>query len=491
MHASGVASTAAASSSSPESRQCKHCGDTVVGDHEARRLHRLSCVAAPQRASSALAAVTSHTTNTNKNNLPAAVRGVNLTMLSHREQLELLATVVCRFCGLPHDVSECMERLPHGYRERLKCNAADQLTRGQISFSQRKCVTPDLVGFDRKMDKLVKKLVPMTPVINAIVKEKEVTRWRRCTHCRKRVVAKFFVQHVTHSCTVQQILRRVLALEILLTGEGGGGIRSDESSTQHSTNTSEQDQQRSLEHRLAMELLQDSSSPILTPLPTSVRRQEQIALLVGSINAVVPISDLVAPDDGDGNAMSETLVRDVLPRIRSRVEDWAAQVRMDESDGGRSISSIVHAPPLLLLSGAASPSPAPKGSGASLHASPTAGTKASKLPATSAKKHATAHTQPHYVKPEYSPETEAIARQLNNGDIVSLDDQRQQREFFAKRAAGSTGSSPSRGGSASSSHHQHQHQTSHSRPASAAESGVVALPPLVPRKDAVHEPALD
>jgi hypothetical protein len=487
IHASEVATTAAASSSSPESRRCKHCGDTVVGDHDARRLHRLSCVAAPQRASSALA-VTSHTTNSNNSKLPAAVRGVNLTTLSHREQLELLATVVCRFCGLPHDVSECMERLPHGYRERLKCNAADQLTRGQIPFSQRKCVTPDLDGFDRKMDKLVKKLVPMTPVINAIVNEKEVTRWRRCTHCRKRVVAKFFVQHVTHSCTVQQILRRVLALEILLTGEGGGGTPSDESSVQH--NTSEQDQQRSLEHRLAMELLQDSSSPILTPLPASVRRQEQIALLVGSVNAVVPISDLVAPDDGDGNAMSETLVRDVLPQIRSRVQDWAAQVRRDESDGGRSISSIVHAPPLLLLSGAASPSPASKGSGASLHASPTAGTKASKLPATSAKKHATAHTQPRNVK--YSSETEAIARQLNNGDIVSLDDQRQQREFFAKRAAGSTGSSPSRGGSASSSHHQHQHQTSsHSRPASAADSGVVALPPLVPRKDAVHEPALD
>lgn len=462
-----------------ESRRCKHCGDTVVGDHEARREHRLSCSSAPPssqqiRSASALGGGNQTSTHSTR---PVAVQGIDVSKLSHREQLELLTNVVCRFCGLPHDVNECMEKLPHGYRERLKCNAADHLTRGRIPFSQRKCVTPDLIGFDKKMDKLVKKIVPMSSVVNAIAEEKEATRWKRCAHCRKRVIAKFFVQHATHSCTVQQILRRVLALEILLGVSRG------------SPHDEDNDSMRLLEHRLAVELLEESSAPILTPLPASVRKQEQIALLVGSVNAVVPISDLVAPNEGAGDAMHEAVVRDALPQIRSRVEDWAAEVRRAESGGGHSISSIIHAPPLLLLSGANTNAASPVDATGS---TPPSASSKQKTKGKVDNKKKSAQTA------AYSRETEALARQLNNGTIVSLADQRQQQEFFAKRAAGSTSNSPSRVGSASSSNHRTPHvatskTSATSRPTSAAEGSGVVLPPLVPKKEdnTVHQPTLD
>lgn len=464
------------------SRRCKHCGDIVIGDHEARRAHRASCAAAPRSTSSLGDTTTVKVPSSMKMmRVPVSLQGVDVSKLSRKEKFDLLAAVVCRFCGQPHDVAECMQRLPHGYRERLKVNAEEHLTRGKIPFAQRTCVTPDLEGFDRKMDHLVKKLVPMSSVETSMAELKEATRWRKCQHCRKRVVSSFAVQHATHSCTVQQILRRVLALEIIFGCEDDLSINGDADVSEN------QRRQRALQRKLASELVQDTSSSVLAPLPPSVRRREQIALIVGSLNAVVPISDLVAPNNGAGDSMSEGVIRDAMPLIRARVEEWAAAVRSAEDSQTApetsSVSAIVHAPPLLLLGG---------GSNGATQQHQTS----SAPPPSQSGVNGTARKGARPAKgPKYSHETLSLAKQLNAGDIVSLQDQRQQKEFFVKRAASSVSNSqsPSRCGSASSSPDRRspKHIT---RPTSAADgSAVVALPPLAPaaRTSSVHQPPLD
>lgn len=439
-----------------ESRRCKHCGETVVGNHSDRLAHRQTCSAAPaaNRPSSVLA----HRA-TSSSSSPQKV--ATISRMSHKEQLDYLASVVCRFCGQAHGPATCMDRLPHGYRERLKCNAADQLTRGRIPFSNRMCVTPDLDGFDRKMDKLVKQLVPQSDATTTPHSSSNHQKWRRCAHCRKRVVAGLMVQHTTHSCIVQQVRRRVLALEMLILGHDQLDTRGETDDASHQ-----------MDRQQALELLLSDASPVLSPLPPSVRRHEQIALLVGSIHAVVQVGDLVAPDNDDGEKMSEDNIRRVIPEIRDRVEAWAAALREELDSNLSSVSAILHAPPLLLTNGPASPSMVKKSSD-----------------------HSSGQKQSKKGKKGFSDEAQRLARQLNKGDIVSMDDHRQQQEFYAKRAACSVSNSsrsPSRCGSAASDHSGGANRAG-TRPSSGQATSSTCLPPLVPKHsgEVVHQPPLD
>lgn len=272
----------------------------------------------------------------------------------------MIAKLICRYCGKQHDTAECIQRHPSSVRSPPKpCQIAPKL---------RMCITPDLTSKDNELSRLTRKIVPQDVKVSA-------PEWRRCQHCRKKIVSTVLRSHEATSCIVRNVTNKLEDLKELVSlfrsreeTSGAGKIH---------------------------------LSPIVMTFPSEVRIFEQMKLNVGVIDAVAPISDLFDSVKHVGVSAETTckLICDSIETIEQRVSDWCANTRAREG-AVKLTSDVLHAAPVVV--------------GNPFHSGSTVASES-----TTSKR----GTSPD--GPTFDDQTRKVAKRLNSGEICSINDERE------------------------------------------------------------------